>query len=216
MPRGIGIALASCLAMPTTPSVTPRWEWRTFGDRFDDVEAVIALTPHSTAMTRDIYLISDRSDANVKVRGGLAIDIKRLQRVDDELELWVPVLVATFPLAPDTVARIWEHLGGPAPTYAHAPDTLEALLVLVQRDPAVHVVTVDKVRRGAVIDDCHVEIADLSIDGRPLRTVGVENEQPAQVRRTVRVLGIADREPASYVRALKTLLRVPGPAPGAR
>jgi exopolyphosphatase/guanosine-5'-triphosphate,3'-diphosphate pyrophosphatase len=202
--------------MRTTSSVTPRWEWRTFGDRFDEVEAVIAVTPHSTAMTRDIYLVSDRTDASVKVRGGLAIDVKRLQRVDGELELWAPALKATFPLAPDTVARVWEHFGRDAPAINSASCSLDTLFALAGRDPALHVVTVDKVRRGAVIDGCQVELAELSIDGHPLRTVGVEHEYPAQVRRTVRVIGVADREPSNYVRALKAWLRARDATPGAR
>jgi hypothetical protein len=176
----------------------------------------MASTPHSTAMARDIYLLADRTDANVKVRGGVAIDVKRLQRVDDELELWAPVLKAAFPLAPDTVARIWEYLGGDGSAVASTPCSLDTLLDLVRRHPALHVVTVDKVRRGAVIDGCQVEIADLSIDGHPLRTVGVEHEDPAQVRRTVRVLGVAARRPSNYVRTLKEWLHTPDRASGGR
>jgi hypothetical protein len=202
--------------MSPTSSVTPRWEWRTYADRFDEVDAVMASTPHSTAMARDIYLLADRTDANVKVRGGVAIDVKRLQRVDDELELWAPVLKAAFPLAPDTVARIWEYLGGDGSAVASTPCSLDTLLDLVRRHPALHVVTVDKVRRGAVIDGCQVEIADLSIDGHPLRTVGVEHEDPAQVRRTVRVLGVAARRPSNYVRTLKEWLHTPDRASGGR
>jgi exopolyphosphatase/guanosine-5'-triphosphate,3'-diphosphate pyrophosphatase len=202
--------------MGTTPSVTPRWEWRTFGDRFDEVDAVIASTRHSTAMTRDVYLLGDRSDVNVKVRGGVAIDVKRLQRVDDDLELWAPVLNAAFPLAPDTVARIWEDLDGDGPGVASAPCSLDDLLALVRRHPALRVATVDKVRRGAVIDGCRVEIADLSIDGSPWRTVGVEHEDAAQVRRTVRVLGLAARRPSNYVRALNERLRTSDRASGGR
>ena len=89
----------------------------------------------------------------------------------------------------------------------------ELYLAAVER---LHVVTVDKVRRGAVIDGCQVEIADLSIDGRPLRTVGVEHEDPAQARRTVRVLGIAARRPSNYVRTLKEWLHTPDRASGGR
>jgi exopolyphosphatase/guanosine-5'-triphosphate,3'-diphosphate pyrophosphatase len=212
----VGIALALVPRMSTTTSVTPRWEWRTFGDRFDEVDAVIALTPHSTATTRDLYLLGPRSDVNVKIRGGAGIDVKHLERVDGELELWVPVLKATFPLAPDTAARIWEHLDGDGSAIPSALCSLDALLDRVRRHPALRVVTVDKVRRGAVIDGCRVEIADLSIDGSPWRTVGVEQEDAVQVRRTVRVLGLADHRPSNYVRALKERLRISDCASGGR
>jgi exopolyphosphatase/guanosine-5'-triphosphate,3'-diphosphate pyrophosphatase len=82
------------------PTVVPRWEWRTFGASFSDVEARFeSFPPERMAESDEIYLLSLATDASVKARGGL-LDVKRLERVsEDGLELWRPVMKARFPLS---------------------------------------------------------------------------------------------------------------------
>ena len=70
----------------------PRWEWRTFGDRFGEADSRFAsLAPDRVQESDEVYLLSRASDASVKVRDGL-MDVKRLERTnDDGLEQWKPV-----------------------------------------------------------------------------------------------------------------------------
>ena len=77
--------------------VVPRWEWRTFGDRFGRAEAVFgALTQTGVQESDELYLLS-ASGANVKVRDEL-VDIKVLRETDDGgLQRWEPVVKAPFP-----------------------------------------------------------------------------------------------------------------------
>ena len=91
-------------ARASTPAsgmtIIPRWEWRTFGESFGPAEErFAALTPERVEESDETYLLSTRSDASVKIRGGV-MDVKHLEAVnDDGLEQWLPVLKGEFPLS---------------------------------------------------------------------------------------------------------------------
>ena len=90
-----------------TPPIVPRWEWRTFGEHFGDADNRFAgLSPGRVEEGDEIYLLSLASDASCKVRAGL-MDVKRLERRnDDGLELWKPVMKASFPLSAQDAAGV--------------------------------------------------------------------------------------------------------------
>src|SRR4029078_10161073 len=78
-----------CMVTADGPSATPpqgivpRWEWRTFGDRFEVAGRVLAdQTPQSPVESDEIYVLSVHSDASMKARGALA-DVKARVRVTD-------------------------------------------------------------------------------------------------------------------------------------
>src|SRR6185369_1419790 len=80
-------------------TVTPRWEWRTFGrpgpvaaEAFDAAEA------SAVAESDETYFLTG-SGANVKIRDEL-VDIKLLRETDENgLERCEPVLKRPFPLS---------------------------------------------------------------------------------------------------------------------
>src|SRR5262245_13834532 len=80
-----------------------RWEWRTEAD----VDAPAGEVEESD----EIYFLSD-SGASVKVRGG-RLDVKVLDRVEDGLQLWRPVVKAELPLDEDAAAVAAGALGVP-------------------------------------------------------------------------------------------------------
>ena len=100
--------------------IVPRWEWRTFGDRFGAAEEVLAgSSPTGVEETDELYLLSQDGD-NVKIRADL-MDIKALRAVDRHgLQQWEPVLKAAFPLTAADVATTFEALRQPLPTPAGA------------------------------------------------------------------------------------------------
>ena len=58
--------------MATSPKIVPRWEWRTFGDRFARAEELLAQhDPVSVLESDELYFVSTNSNASVKVRDGL-------------------------------------------------------------------------------------------------------------------------------------------------
>ena len=57
--------------------IVPRWEWRTFGQRFGEADTRFGtLVPERAEESDEIYLLSVGSDASVKVRG--LMDVKEL------------------------------------------------------------------------------------------------------------------------------------------
>lgn len=197
-------------------TVTPRWEWRTFGNSFGEAEDRI--TKHTRKQFREseeIYILSRRSDENIKIRNEL-LDIKTLRQINDHrLEQWYPVMKTGFPLGSsdlEVVFKAWK-----MPRSREEPTRLRRAAALslsfflnniVSPHPDLQRVDVAKKRYGYVVQGCVVEIADLLLNDHPIRTVAVEMEDPDRVAATVRDLGLDEFENINYVRALKKFIKM--------
>ena len=194
--------------MPSSaPAVVPRWEWRTFGDDLDHVDALGPLRVAPSVESEETYLLSMYGDASVKVRGGV-LDVKVLQRVDGAaLQLWVPTMKAPFPLDPDAVATASAALGTPPPAPRRSGLSTEQLVedLAAARDD-LRVVATRKRRRRSVVDDCMVELTEVSAEGRTVRTVAVESPDPDLVTRTISRLGLEGRPNVCVPRGLRSML----------
>src|SRR5215470_9535939 len=139
--------------------VIPRWEWRTFGASFGEADRRFdALEPGRAQESDEIYLLSPRTDANVKIRDRL-MDIKTLEQVNaDGLEQWRPVMKAEFPLPSAEVTKVCAALGV-APIGGLDACTLEQLQAeLTQPTRRVRVSQVHKLRRRYTISGCTAEM----------------------------------------------------------
>ena len=171
----------------TSPGVTPRWEWRAFGESFGGAETRLGeLTADLEEESDDLYLLSVASNASVKVRGGL-LDLKKLQRVDEDgLEQWKPVLKAGFPVAAADVQSMLAAL-----EVEHVPERAEYTLEqLLGELPELLAVEVHKRRRHVTVGGAMAELSELGTDQGVLRTIAVESEDPALVTAAVRELGL--------------------------
>jgi exopolyphosphatase/guanosine-5'-triphosphate,3'-diphosphate pyrophosphatase len=188
--------------------IVPRWEWRTFGDRFGRAdEHFAALPPERVQESDELYLLSRGDGDTVKVRGGL-MDIKRLEQVnDDGLEQWRPVMKAGFPLGAAEVGSVLAALGLPAGTLERTEYTLDQLLdEVIGRSAQLAAVEVHKRRERYTVGGCPGELTDVGADGQATRTLAIESEDPALVIEAVRELGLETRANTSYSRGLKALL----------
>jgi exopolyphosphatase/guanosine-5'-triphosphate,3'-diphosphate pyrophosphatase len=187
--------------------ITPRWEWRSFGQRFGEAEArVAALTPEAVQESDEIYLLSGAGD-NVKVRADL-MDIKVLREVNaDGLERWTPVMKAGFPLPAAEVAKVFESLQLPVPALTRASYTLDAFIeAFAQPGGAIRRVDVHKRRVRYTIGGCTGELSEVVANGKPTRTIAVESMDAAAVIRAVRELGLGGYTNTSYPRGLAALI----------
>jgi exopolyphosphatase / guanosine-5'-triphosphate,3'-diphosphate pyrophosphatase len=180
--------------------IVPRWEWRTFGDRFGTAEdRFAALTPTSVDDSDELYIVSSRKEASVKIRGG-ALDVKRLEQVNDEgLEQWRPVAKAEFPIAATAVAELLGGLGVALPALdrdAYDPDQL--VKEVVRSSAQLRPVSVHKRRARYTFGGCMAELTDVRADSLTTRTIAVENEDPALVRTAVEELGLWSRPNVSF------------------
>lgn len=187
-------------------SAGPRWEWRTFDGRFESVERRLHEMASELRDSAETYVLSDLTDANVKIRDSL-LDIKLLRKVGMHgLELWEPVLKAAFPLTRDAMAVALGAWGLPPARAADRQWPLAAFLdEFVARERALVRIAVAKRRRVFDVDGCLVELADLVVDGKPVRTAAVEMSDPARVWRTVEALDLSELKNVNYVNALKRL-----------
>jgi len=190
---------------PVTPVVVPRWEWRTFGVVDLANDELRALRDPAPIDSDETYVVSLATDASVKVRDGL-LDVKVLKAVDGSgLQLWVPVMKAGFPVAPETVAATCAALGVPAPPVPASASQDDLVAALRARDD-LRVVAVHKSRHRSLLDACMVEFTELVADGRAVTTVAVEAPDQDLVVRTVARLGLADRHNTCVARGLRSQL----------
>ena len=188
--------------------IVPRWEWRTFGDSFGPAEALLdSQEPERAQESDEIYVLSQESDASVKVRDGL-MDVKRLEAVNgDGLEQWRPVLKNSFPLANADVVTMLQATGVSVPETTRDAYTLEQLLdEVIRPNGSLAAVDVHKRRAHYRVGGCMAELSEISSGGRSTRTIVVEGEDPELISAAVRELGLQDRPNVCLARGLKTML----------
>jgi exopolyphosphatase/guanosine-5'-triphosphate,3'-diphosphate pyrophosphatase len=185
--------------------IIPRWEWRTFGAEFGEAETLIRQSGDGKVReSGETYIVSAASSNNTKVRDML-MDIKRLQQVNaDKLEQWNPVMKSGFPLTPIVLLDVFRAWNLAMPKFQREEYSFEQFLAeIVRPHPQLRAIAVAKRRCGFTVNGCIVEIADLTFDDAPIRTVAVEQEDPARVIATVRQLRLNAFENINYVKALK-------------
>lgn len=188
--------------------IIPRWEWRTFTNDLGQAETNIRKHPEGkTRESTEVYILSERSMDNVKVRNGL-MDIKTLQQVnEDRLELWLPVMKEKFPLPISEIKKVFKCFRVTLPNLERIEYTFEQYLdEVIHPSKLLKVVNVYKKRTGFTINNCIVEIADVKVDDKWIKTAAVEMEDPELVIKTVRELGLDSFPNINYLRGLKNLI----------
>jgi exopolyphosphatase/guanosine-5'-triphosphate,3'-diphosphate pyrophosphatase len=194
--------------MTTTAAtaVVARWEWRTFGDRFADVEERVGGgEPERTQTSDEVYLVSLASDASVKIRDEL-LDVKELQHVNgDGLEQWLPVLKAPFPIDAEQLRVVLHALDVPIPLRRESYTLDQLLADVVGASIDLRALKVHKERRHFTVDGCMVELSEIGTLRGTTQTIAIESPDADLVARTVRELGLADHPNVCLARGLKTL-----------
>ncbi len=187
--------------------IIPRWEWRTFGDKFEDAENKIKKQGNGRHRQRsEIYILSQKSNDNTKIREGL-MDIKSPIRINEEtgLEQWTVVTKADFPIHINDLVVVYKAFGIPMPylekdQYSYS----EYLNELIKPNSHLKIVDVHKNRHGYIIDDAIVEIAEVKFDEYETKTIAVEHANPDLVLETMKKLELTDYENINYIKAMKT------------
>jgi exopolyphosphatase/guanosine-5'-triphosphate,3'-diphosphate pyrophosphatase len=189
-------------------AIVPRWEWRTFGESLGLAGDLLASQePQHTEESDEMYLLSEDSDASVKVRDGL-MDVKRLEAVNaDGLEQWRPVLKGPFPLETNAVRTVMTALGRSADEVGWDSYTLDELLAeLVTPNRALTAVQVHKKRAHYLVSGAMTEVSEVRAGTKNARTIAVESEDPALVTAALGKLLVTDLPNVCMARGLKTLV----------
>lgn len=189
--------------------VTPRWEFRAFGPSFDVLEPLL---PEFFEIAHETYILSEAVDASVKIRGDQLL-IKTLVDVRHGLELWRPVLRATFPLCHREVREVCTHLGVAQPEMLFQPcfNAADFITDIACCTDGVHVIGVNKTRRQVPVDGCIVHRAAVAAAGRSVQTASIESADALGARRVMHRFGFDQLENVSYVEFLKRLRNIPRP-----
>ncbi len=191
--------------------IIPRWEWRTFGkDLKSGIEAIQAYPEEKVRKSSEIYILSEKSNDNTKIRDEL-MDIKTLIRVNrDGLEQWTPILKAGFPIHITDLALVYKAFNLPLPYLKKDEYTYDEYLNdLISPNKLLHTVNVVKERHGFTIDQCIVEIAYVKFNNVPIQTIAVEHADPELVMQTVKRLGLQHYENINYIKAMKRQVGIP-------
>lgn len=194
-----------------TDSVTPRYEFRIFGNNLDKYEKLIKKFSRKE-MTRNmdsVYLLTPwRRKNNVKIRKGV-MDIKVLEQEYNGLEQWSPFLVGEFPLKADIIrTTVFPALGVESPMFERSEYSLKQFIdEVVSVDPDLAVAYVWKVRHAYTVANCITEIAEIKINGTSIKTICVESDDPEKVIEAKKILNINnDEENVNYPLALKRFM----------
>lgn len=188
--------------------IIPRWEWRTFSNDLGKAEENIRRHPEGkTRESDEVYILSEVSMDNTKVRDGL-MDIKTLQQVnEDRLELWLPIMKGQFPLPVSEIKKVFKCFRVALPNFARVEYTFQQYLdEVIKPSSLLKAVNVHKKRTGFTINNTIVEIAEVTVDGKVIKTAAVEMEDPALVIKTVRELELDQFPNINYLRGLKNLV----------
>jgi exopolyphosphatase/guanosine-5'-triphosphate,3'-diphosphate pyrophosphatase len=188
--------------------IVPRWEWRTFGESLGLAGDLLSMRePQSVEESDELYLLSEESDASVKIRDGL-LDVKLLEAVSgDGLEQWRPVLKKAFPLGADDLSIVLKALGVADEDGGWDAYTLDQLLgEVVRPNPALTAVRVHKKRAHYHVGGCMTEVSEVTAGARAARTVAIEAEDAALVSAAIRKLLVQDLPNVCFARGLKTLV----------
>lgn len=188
--------------------IIPRWEWRTFTNDLGKAETNIRKHPEGkTRESSEVYILSEVSMDNTKVRDDL-MDIKTLQQVnEDRLEQWLPIMKGTFPLPVSEIEKVFKCFKVALPKLERSEYTFQQYLdEVIIKSKLLKAVNVQKKRTGFTINNCIVEIAEVTVEGKIIKTAAVEMEDPALVIKTVKELELDSFPNINYLRGLKNLV----------
>ena len=187
--------------------IVPRWEWRTFGEEFPETEKILqSLECTRVKHSEEIYILSSNSQNNCKIRNSL-MDIKVVEQIDsDGLEQWKPLLKASFPISFEIVRLVLRTLHVRKPLVLRSQYTHHQFLhEIVREHPKLKPVDIKKKRNGYLFEGVEVEMAELEIGHKRIKTIGAESEDPLKVQKILKLLHLQNLPNINYIKALKKL-----------
>src|SRR4029079_6234883 len=114
-----------------------------------------------------------------------------------------------FPLAASDVTAVLATLGIEQPALSRDRYELDDLITeLIEPHPDLHAARVHKRRRRYVIDECMVELTEITAAGAPSRRRARECPDTELLKATVDKLGLHERRNVCVAKGLKTMLGI--------
>lgn len=191
----------------------PRFEFRTFGRDF--TEAAYLMGRLSVPVPEKVwertsietYIISRTNDVNnTKIRDG-KMDIKTFVQEVDGLEQWNPLMKGEFPMKADVLEKeVFPAFMVDMPSLDKDEYTLEEFMDMVNSNPNLQAITVEKERFGYMVNDTICEYANVWINGAMVVTVNSESTELDDIKKTISDLGLEGVENINYLQAAKRVV----------
>ena len=192
--------------MDKDKSIKARWEWRSFSvSSLNSIVGKLRRLPlgnHKESC--DLYVLSSRSCANVKIRRDGLLDVKVMkERREYGCELWLPDYRCRAPYRPENLAKLAEYYALPLPALKReAYSMTEFLCDLVPSWGGLRQFSVSKSRDIYAVDDVILEVGDISLSDRRYRTFCVESENIESVLKVVHGFELEREQPLNYLQLL--------------
>lgn len=191
----------------------PRFEFRTFGQDFDDSHYLMTRlsvpVPEKVweRESEEIYILSKTNDVNnTKIRDG-KMDIKTYVQTVDGLEQWNPLMKGEFPIAKEVLENeVFPAFMVEMPALTKDIYTLEEFLKMIEDHNDLQGVKVLKQRFGYMVNDTICEVGNVLINGASVATINSESTEVADILKTMKDVGIDGYENINYLQAIKRVI----------
>lgn len=188
----------------------PRFEFRSFGQNFDDAHKRMARfsvpVPEKVwkRISEEIYIISRTNDINnTKIRDG-KMDIKTFVQAVDGLEQWNPLMKGEFPIAAAVLKNeVFPAFNVAMPVLKKDTYTFDEFIGIIKSNPDLLAVRVKKERYGYMVNNTICEFGYVWINGARICTINSESTELEDIKKTIKDIGLEGIENINYLQAIK-------------
>ncbi len=191
----------------------PRFEFRTFGQNFDESAKLMARLSGSVPQkvwereSDEIYILSKTNDINnTKIRDG-KMDIKTYVQTVDGLEQWNPLMKGEFPIAKEVLVNdVFPAFQVDMPTLTQDTYTLEEFLEMIDAHQDLQGVKVHKQRFGYMVNNTICEVGNVLINGAKVVTINSESTELDDIKKTIVDCKLEGNENLNYLQVIKRII----------
>jgi len=191
----------------------PRFEFRTFGQNFEESTKRMARLsvpiPEKVweRESEEIYILSKTNDINnTKLRDG-KMDIKTYIQTVDGLEQWNPLMKGEFPIAKEVLEKdVFPAFQVKTPKLIKDSYTVEEFLAMIDEHPDLQGVRVHKQRFGYMVNNTLCEVGNVLINGAKIVTINSESTEIEDIKKTIVDCKLESVENINYLQAIKRVI----------
>ena len=191
----------------------PRFEFRTFGQNFDESAkrmARLSVPIPEKVWEREsdeIYILSKTNDINnTKIRDG-KMDIKTYVQTVDGLEQWNPLMKGEFPIAKEVLLNdVFPAFMVKMPELLKDTYTVDEFLAMIDANADLQAVRVHKQRFGYMVNDTLCEVGNVLINGAKVVTINSESTELDDIKKTITDCNLEGNENLNYLQVIKRII----------
>ena len=191
----------------------PRFEFRTFGQNFDESAKLMARLSGPVPKkvwereSDEIYILSKTNDINnTKIRDG-KMDIKTFVQTVDGLEQWNPLMKGEFPISKEVLINdVFPAFQVEMPELTQDTYTLEEFLSMIDAHADLQGVKVHKQRFGYMVNNTICETGNILINGAKVVTINSESTELEDIKKTMIDCKLESYENLNYLQAIKRVI----------